>query len=232
MKRIIQFLRTTLVGGLLFLVPIVVLVIVLGKALVLARKIVDPLAEHLPVHSIIGLQTPLFLAIGGIVLLCFLAGFFARTVLARKIVNRLEESVLSNVPGYEFLKRMSGSTLGVEQDGAYPVVLAHFDDASQIGFRIEVLENGFVVVFVPGVPNASAGDVYLMNPDRVTPLEVPPARALKCLKRLGAGSNALLRGFSIAAAPVNRPGTNDPIQPMNDGKHPLIHFKGARIVSA
>jgi len=205
MKRLLRFLRTTLVGGLLFLVPIVVLVIVLGKALVLAHKFVDPLAEHLPVRSIIGLQTPMLLAGGVIVLFCFLAGFFARTVLAQRIVSGLESAVLSNVPGYEFLKRMGESMLGIERDGAYPVVLARFDDASQIGFRVEVLENGFVVVFVPGAPNANAGDVYLMTPDRVSPIDVPPARMLKCLKRLGMGSDTLLRGLSIGAASAKQP---------------------------
>src|ERR1039458_4612016 len=98
MKRLLQFLRTTLVGGLLFLVPIVVLVIALGKALAVVHKIVDPLAEHLLVHSIIGLRTPMLLALGVIVAFCFLAGFFARTVLAQKLVRRLESSLLSNVP--------------------------------------------------------------------------------------------------------------------------------------
>jgi uncharacterized membrane protein len=140
------------------------------------------------------------LAVGGIVLLCFLAGFFARTVLARKIVNRLETAVLSNVPGYEFLKRMGESTLGVEKDGGYPVVLVRFDDAAQIGFQIEVLENGRVAVFVPGVPNANAGEVYIINSTRVSLLEVPAARALKCLKQLGVGTGALVRGSDLSAA--------------------------------
>jgi uncharacterized membrane protein len=63
MKRLLKFLRTTLVGGLLFLVPIIVLVVILGKALALAHQLVDPLAEHLPVHSVIGLRTPMLLAI-------------------------------------------------------------------------------------------------------------------------------------------------------------------------
>ena len=200
MKRLLQFLRTTLVGGILFLVPIVVLVIVLGKALVLVHKVMDPLAEHIPVHSVIGLRTPMLLAVGVIVVFCFLAGFFARTALAKKIISRLEAAVLSSVPGYEFLKSMGESTLGIEKEGSYPVVRVRFDDASQIGFKIEALEDGLVVVFVPGVPNANAGDVYLMTPDRVSPVEVPPARALKCLKRLGVGSNALLRGLDLPSA--------------------------------
>ena len=44
MKKFGHFLRTTLVGGILFLVPIVVLIIVLSKALAIAHKLVDPIA--------------------------------------------------------------------------------------------------------------------------------------------------------------------------------------------
>ena len=172
MKRLLQFLRTTLVGGILFLVPIVVLVIVLGKALALAHKVVAPLAKRLPVESIIGLRTPMLLAVGVMVLFCFLAGFFARTALARKIVSRLETAVLSNVPGYEFLKGMGQSALGLEQPGAYPVVLA---------------------------PNPQSGSIHLLTSDRITPTHLPLAATLKCLKRLGAGSNPLLRGVSLGA---------------------------------
>jgi uncharacterized membrane protein len=201
MKRLLQFLRTTLVGGLLFLVPIVVLVIALGKALAVVHKIVDPLAEHLLVHSIIGLRTPMLLALGVIVAFCFLAGFFARTVLAQKLVRRLESSLLSNVPGYQLLKGMGESMLGVEKQGAYPVVLVRFDDAWQIGFQVEVLESGLVAVFIPDAPNPQSGSVHLLTTDRITPANIPPATALKCLQRLGAGSKALLTGLHLPPAP-------------------------------
>ena len=117
MKNILQFLRTTLVGGILFLVPIVVLVIVLGKALGLAHKLVDPLAEHIPVHSVIGLRTPVLLAISAIVFFSFLAGFVARTKLAQKIINGLEAAVLSNVPGYQSSKAWARACWGSRNMG-------------------------------------------------------------------------------------------------------------------
>jgi uncharacterized membrane protein len=208
--------RTTLVGGLVFLVPLVVLAVVAGKALALARKVVEPLAAWLPVESVLGLRAPLLLAGGVIVIICFLAGFLARTVLARRVVRKLETAVLSSVPGYEFLKHMSESMLGLEREGAYPVVLVRFDDSSQIGFQIEVLEDGCVVVFVPGVPNANAGDVYVMNADRIVPLNVPSARMMKCLQRLGVGSAELLRGgrsrpgLAVDAVSVSGPGSDRP----------------------
>ncbi len=157
----------------------------------------DPLAARIPVESVVGLRTPRLLAIGAIVVFCFLAGLFARTALARKIVHVLETAVLSKVPGYEFLKGTGESILGVAKEGAYPVVFVRFDDTWQIGFQVEKLENGLVAVFVPDAPNPRSGAVHFLTPDRVKPANIPLASALQCLKRLGAGSKALLRGLSV-----------------------------------
>jgi len=202
MKNLLRFLRTTLVGGILFLVPLVVLVVVLEKALALAHKVVDPLARHLPTDSPIGLQTPMLLAIALMVLFCFLAGFLARTALAQSIVRGLESSVLSHLPGYEFLKGMGESMLGVEDQAVRPVVLVRFDDTWQFGFQIEVLENGLVSVFVPDVPDARAGSFYVVTADRVSLLAVPKARVMKSLKRFGAGAGELVGGLSMGGPPA------------------------------
>ena len=48
MQSILQFFKTTLLGGMLFLVPVMVLVLLIGKAFDLAHKVVDPLAEQIP----------------------------------------------------------------------------------------------------------------------------------------------------------------------------------------
>jgi uncharacterized membrane protein len=64
MKPMLRFLRATLVGGVLFLAPIVVLAMILEKAMALAHQFVGPVAAHIPVESVLGLRTPRFLAIG------------------------------------------------------------------------------------------------------------------------------------------------------------------------
>lgn len=124
MNRILKFVRTTLVGGILFLLPLVVVVIIVGKALAIAGKIVTPLAARLPFESAIGLDTPKILAITLLVVFCFLAGVLARSALAQKVILCLETTVLSNVPGYEFFKGLSGNLLGDEKQQVHPVVLA------------------------------------------------------------------------------------------------------------
>jgi len=205
MKPMLKLIQTTLVGGILFLLPIIVLVIILGKALAIARKIVGPLAHHLPMESIIGLDAPVILAVALLVFFCFLAGFLARTALARKGISWLETTVLSNLPGYEFIKRLGGSLLGDENRQTYPVVLARIEDAWQLAFLIERMEGGHVAVFVPGVPSPQSGSVYFMAGDRIKLLDIPAAGAMKCLKRYGLGANALLGNRLSPASPVVAP---------------------------
>lgn len=190
-------------GGVLFLLPLVVVVIIVGKALAIAGKIVTPLAAHLPFESAIGLDTPKILAIVLVVLFCFLAGVLAGSALAQKVIRWLETTVLSNVPGYEFFKGLNRSLLGDEKTQAYPVVLARIEDAWQIARLIERMEGGHIAVFIPGVPSPQSGSLYFMTEDRIKLTDVPSTSVMKCLKRYGLGSNGL---FGKRLAAWNPPG--------------------------
>jgi uncharacterized membrane protein len=62
MTKLIRILRTTILGGVLFLVPFVVLIIIIGKAHKIIRTVLAPLADRIPVESVVGLETPKILA--------------------------------------------------------------------------------------------------------------------------------------------------------------------------
>ncbi len=190
MKRLVKFARTTLVGGVLFLVPVVVLGAVVGKALELVHKLSDPLAERFPLAAS---HTPVLLASGLLILVCFLFGLVALTRPARAGVTWLESTLLSKIPGYTLLKGAGESALGHESSAAYPLLLARIEDSWQLGFLIERLEGGNLAVYVPGAPNPLSGSVYFMSPERVRSTDIPIAAALKCLRQLGAGSQGLFR---------------------------------------
>ena len=80
------------------------------------------------------------------------------------------------------------------RDGHGTPVLARIEDAWQVAFLIERIEGGHVAVFVPGAPNPSSGSIYFMTEDRIKKMGLPLTEALKSVRRLGVGSNALLRG--------------------------------------
>ena len=194
MRSFFHFLKTTIVGGVVFLVPIIVLTIILGKAFGISRKIVAPLSALIPVESVAGVGMAKLMAITAIVFFCFLAGLFAKTVFARKIVGWLESTLLSKLPGYSFMKSMGESIAGIEKEQMYEPVLAWIEDAWQIAFLVERIEGGHVAVFIPDAPSPWSGSVFIMTTDRIKPLDIPLASALKCIRSLGAGSNAMLKG--------------------------------------
>ncbi len=93
MKAIWRFVGTTILGGVLFLTPIVVLGIVLSKAYDFVRRGLQPLTALTAQTLAPGPTMTAILAILVLALMCLLAGLFARTMLAQRIVNGLEATV-------------------------------------------------------------------------------------------------------------------------------------------
>ena len=127
-----QFLKTTVIGGVLFLIPFVFFVAVIGKALEFTGKIATPLATVIPVESIGALAIVEILAVAILVLVCFLAGLSARTMVAKKLVGGLEVNVLSKLPAYALLKSKTQSLLSPEDMEEVTPVVARFDDSWQL----------------------------------------------------------------------------------------------------
>lgn len=194
MRGSVGFIQSTVVGGVLFLVPIVVLLGILGKAFEFVHKLTTPIAQAVPPEVAGNIPLPRILAIVALVLFCFLAGLFARTKLATRIGEWLESALLSNIPGYTFMKGLVHDMTGVQGMTTREVVLARIEDAWQIAFLIERLPDGQVAVFVPGAPSPLSGSIYLMTADRIKPLDVSAAAATKCIKGLGLGAGKLTQG--------------------------------------
>ena len=83
-----KFLKTTIIGGLLFLVPVVAVVMIVGKALSVMQAVAEPVAEVLPIDSLGGVAIVNVIAAVVVLLLSFLAGLLARTKPARKFASR------------------------------------------------------------------------------------------------------------------------------------------------
>ena len=127
-----RFLKTTVLGGALFLVPIVIFIAVIGKAIQLTDKVAAPIARLLPVESIAGLAVVELIALAILVVFCFLAGLAARTVRARKLLVSLEANVLDRIPAYALMKAKTGSMLSPDDTRDMQPVLIQFDDSWQM----------------------------------------------------------------------------------------------------
>jgi uncharacterized membrane protein len=187
MRGLVGFLRATIVGGVLFLTPLVVLGVVFNKAVNLAARAIKPLADRIP--DSLGLGAAKVYIIAGLllVLLCFLAGLLARSGLARKFVQTIEARFLSFLPGYEYLKQEGASVLGAGETDTQPVVLARIGDSWRIGVMTETIGENWLAIFIPNSPNPHAGSVFIVERSKVRPSATPLSVATGALRRCGSG---------------------------------------------
>ena len=191
----LKFLKTTMVGGILFLVPIIIFIAVIGKALELTKKLAAPLSVLIPLDSIGNIAMVNLLALIIVLLICFLAGLAAKSTLARKSIGNLESRVLSKIPVYGLLKSKIDAIVQPEKAEGMKPVLARFDDSWQIAFEVERIQGGVVGIYLPGAPDPWSGSVCFVTEDRIQPLELTLLPVLRTLKSLGKGSNDQLREY-------------------------------------
>jgi uncharacterized membrane protein len=190
-------LRATLLGGVVFLFPVVVLLVVIGQAIEWIRLVSDPIAASLP-GDVSDWPVMTHLAAISILLLgCLVAGLLARGPSAKRFVDFLEESILRHLPFYDMLKARADSIQKpTELHGMDPVVV-RFDDSWQIAFEIERVEGGAVALYVPGSPDPWSGGIMVVEEDRVSPLNLTVPLVAKLSQRLGKGTNDALAEYFL-----------------------------------
>jgi uncharacterized membrane protein len=192
-RRFLNFLKSTFVGGLFVLAPLVVLLILVGKAVDVVYSALRPLFEYLPFHSTTQIALAAVLGVASVIVLCFLAGLVARTALTRRLVRWIESMVLSNLPGYSLMKGVGASFVGADGSDGRQAVLVRLESSWTIGFAMDRLEDSRVVIFIPGAPNAFSGALHIMEANRIEPLNLSIRATIDCLNRLGVESAQQIR---------------------------------------
>jgi uncharacterized membrane protein len=186
MRGIYRFLRSTILGGLVVLLPLMAAGAVVMWAVGIAIKAIRPVLNWMPDSSVGGVSLTLLMAIIGVVACCFLAGLLAETAVMRGLGRRAERLALT-IPGYALMKNVGANVVGVEGQHPVQTVLVRFEATWQLGFLMETLSDDLHVVFVPGVPKALVGSLHIVSADRVQILKMSVSAGLDFLSRLGVG---------------------------------------------
>ncbi len=189
MRGAFQLFKTTVVGGLLFLVPLAVVLVVVGRVVGVMRTAARPFDDMIPVDSMLGVLLANFLAVVAIIVVCFLAGLFAVNRLGQRMTETVETGLLAAVPGYTFVKGFTDSLAETDEMArSFVPILVRFDDHAMVAFEVDRTARGNAVVFLPGAPNPWSGNVVYVEPDRVTKLDMTVPDAVKLVRTLGRGT--------------------------------------------
>jgi uncharacterized membrane protein len=158
MHKVSQFLKMTLLGGLVVILPVALIVFLLMKAMDEVQKVLQPIVSLLP-----------------------------DDVILPKILDR--------IPGYTLLRSLSRQFSGGEEGVSFSVALVEIEEALVPAFLVEEHEDGSFTVFVPSSPTPTVGALYILPRERVHPVNVSFAQAIKCVTRWGVGTGELLRAM-------------------------------------
>ena len=192
------FLKTTAIGGLIFLLPLAVIAGLLGYVYNVVMAIYKPLSDYLPVSTATGTAILFLIAVGILVLLCFICGFLARRAIARKFSELVEKYLVMAFPKYAIYKDiLAGNIGGDAQTPSLTPITVRFDDMVRVGYEAGRTESGLVIVYLPGSPDPWTGFVALVEADQIQPLNVDFGETSAICERLGRNSTHLLASVSM-----------------------------------
>lgn len=195
MKGLAELTKTTLIGGLLVVLPIYLSILLLAKTLSGLFALLSPVTAAIPA----GAQFRQLFALLIVFAVCLVAGLVVRTGTGLRAKNALERSVLRKIPGYSLVRGLAERLGGESTEGSFQPALVELEDALSPGFIIEELEDGRYTVLVPSVPTPAAGALFILPRERVHPLDVPFTQAVTVISKWGAGAGAMARGVKVGS---------------------------------
>lgn len=194
-QRHFGFLRTTLLGGVVFLLPLAVVGWLLAQGVQILWGVVAAVRNYLADHEgdEIGAYAQLdagsyaLLLAAAIVLLiglCFVAGMIARRSLGQWFTLRAERYLLMLFPRYAVFKDQLTGNLG---GATLKPAVVRLGPHTRIGMEVERDASGRVTVYLPSSPDPWSGTVQIVPKEDLTPIEGEFIDVMTTFEQLGRG---------------------------------------------
>jgi uncharacterized membrane protein len=139
----VKVVKATIAGGLSFLLPLVLVVLLLSHALRFAAKAVRPISEFLTLDKVFGPAAEGILAVLMLVRTSVAARLIARTRFGRNVMRWTENSFLGGLPQYRLVKTVADGFAQIENAENLKPVLVSIEEGWQIGYLLESLQIGY-----------------------------------------------------------------------------------------
>lgn len=189
-RHALDFTRTTVVGGALFLLPIFVVAFVLHKVFGLMSGLTDPIVAALGVTSVGGIAASTIVSVFGLVLAAFLAGLFARTEMGQSALKWIQDGVAATIPQFSLIQDVARNVGSQDDVAQMPIVLVPTDAGWTVGLLLEA-EGDWHAVFLPGAPEMSSGSISYAHTDQVHRTDMTLKQLWVLLRARGKGSSQI-----------------------------------------
>ncbi|MFW6154732.1 MAG: DUF502 domain-containing protein [Planctomycetota bacterium] len=207
MAKLRTFIYTTLLGGVVVVLPTVIMLFLVSWIVGLVAGWIAPVTGELVkrtnmVHALAVAVTLISLLLG-----CFLIGLIVRTRMGGWLFAFIERHGLKRMPGYSVVKETVAQLLGGAKSPFAQVALVQLfsNDTLASGFVTDTHDDGSCTVFVPTGPNPTSGVIYHLPGHCVHYIDVPVEETMRSIISCGAGSGKLIDAYRRAKPSAGRP---------------------------
>lgn len=189
MNKLTAFLKTAAGGGLMVLLPVLLLCLLLAEMLQLVVALATPIAGLLQEGGLEKAANPVLVALVLLAGTSFAIGLAMKSKAGRRFGQWIENTTLKRLPVYAALKRLTRGFAGTEAGETFMPALLEIDAGIQeIVYLVEESEDGLAAVLVPHAPTAFSGPVKIVDRKRLTLLDTNIGDLSRSLSHWGVGT--------------------------------------------
>ena len=208
MKNLKAFVRKSLLGGLLVLLPLVILVLIFRWTFYFVTDLIQPITNYMSTRFLLPELLADVLVVILIILACFMVGTLVSTSVGRWLHARFDGYLAKLAPGYRLIKEIVGQFMGDPESSPFSrgevVKVKLFGEhcpTTVTAIATAKHKDGTITIFMPTGPNPTSGNIYHLPPELV---EYIPDASVETMMRsiiaCGAGSDKLFEKHTIVEA--------------------------------
>ena len=195
-STVMKFLKTTLLGGLFVLLPLMLLWIGLKEIGGLLVEMATPIADLFPAGVFENLTAPSAIALLLIAGTSFVLGLAARSAWLSSAGLKIEHAVLNRVPMYRMLKVISSALIDTDSGDVKPALVKDNAGGGDPCYVIERHEDGRATVLLPWSPASFAGTIKVVQQSNLDYLSCSLDEFSRSLSQIGVGVEECLTSAS------------------------------------
>ncbi|MFT5657762.1 MAG: putative membrane protein [Gammaproteobacteria bacterium] len=194
MKKFKNFILITVLGGLVVILPVVILLKLIIWLITWFSNFIQPLTDLVLSSTLTNIYIAEIVSMSSILLVCFITGLLVKTAWGKWIHNLTERWFLQRIPGYKTLKELFAQLKPAQERAFSKPVLISLDGNKNyfMGFITDEYGEDGYAVFIPTSPSPVNGFVVQTSSAHLKFLEMDKEALMKTVISCGVDSASMM----------------------------------------
>lgn len=189
LSRFKNFLSTVFVGGLLAILPVVIIFKVFSWLFTWLMEFIHPFTTVITSNTGFNITAAKIIATTAVILSCFIIGILVKTAWGKWLQSFTERWFLQKIPGYTALKEIFNQFQPDNKQNFSKPVLITLDKGANylMGFVTDKYDNDRYSVFIPTSPSPVNGFVVQTTSENLKFIDAPSETVMRSVLSCGVG---------------------------------------------